>query len=122
MTRNTQADGVDDSRTQITANKPAAASTTVTSTTYVAPTTTATNYAFNPVDDNSVTFNLPFSTYFNGTAYTSISVGTNSYATFGGASTAYSSLGAGNPPYDKIMVDAADRGSTGIYFTFSGYS
>lgn len=121
MTRNTQGDGIDDTSTAITATKPATGPT-VTSTSYIAPTTTAINNTFSPVDDNNTQKTLPFTTYFNGTAYSSIYVGTNSYVTFGGGSNAYSSLSASNPAFDKIMVDAADRGSTGFYFTSNASS
>ena len=92
---------------------------------YVAPTTTAVNtttLSSGSVDDGYYSFTLPFTTYFNGTAYSTIHVGTNSYVTFGTGSTVYSSLGASNPAYDKIMVDAADRGSTGVYWTSSSSS
>lgn len=112
---------VDDARTQITLTAPAA-STTVTSTSYIAPTTTARNTTFSSVDDSFFQISLPFATTFNGTAYNSIYVGTNSYVTFGGGSTAYSGLSSSNPGFDKIMVDAADRGSPGFYFTSTASS
>lgn len=39
----------------------------------------------------------------------SIYIGSNGYVLFGGSSSAYSSLSASNPAFDKIMIDAADR-------------
>ena len=128
-TANSTNNNQDDARTQITLTASGGGgggggggSTTVTSTTYIAPTTAAVNNSFSSIDDSSLTFNLPFNTSFNGTAYSQIHVGTNSYVTFGGASSAFSGLGASNPAFDKIMVDAADRGSTGVYWTSSASS
>lgn len=124
-TANSTNNNVDDARTAITLTASGGGgggSTTVTSTTYIAPTTAAVNNSFPSIDDNSLTFNLPFNTSFNGTAYSQIHVGTNSYITFGGASSAFSGLSASNPAFNKIMVDAADRGSTGVYWTSSASS
>lgn len=103
----------------------AASSTGATQISYVAPTTAAINVTTGSgtiPDDGFFTLNLPFNTFFNGTSYSQIFIGTNSYATFGGGSGAFSGLSASNPAFNKIMVDAADRGSTGIYFTSSASS
>jgi hypothetical protein len=92
---------------------------------YVAPTTNAVNlttYTSGSVDDGFFSIGLPFTTYFNGTAYNTIHIGSNSYATFGAGSTQYSGLSASNPPNDKIMIDALDRGSAGIYTTATASS
>jgi hypothetical protein len=67
-------------------------------------------------DDGYWTLSLPFDAEFQGTQYSSIHVGTNSYITFGGGSTLYSSLGAATPGYNKIMIGAGDRASISMYF------
>ncbi|MBM3911349.1 MAG: hypothetical protein FJ356_06840 [Thaumarchaeota archaeon] len=103
----------------------AAPSTGATSISYIAPTTNAINVTTGSgtiPDDGFFTLNLPFNTFFNGTSYSQIFIGTNSYATFGGGSGAYSGLSASNPAFNKIMIAAADRGSTGIYYTSSSSS
>jgi hypothetical protein len=95
------------------------------STTYVPVTTTAVNVTTRTAgtaDDGWFTLNLPFTTYFNGVGYNEIHIGTNSYATFGGGSAQFGSLGPSNPAFPKIMVNAGDRGSTGIYYTSSASS
>ncbi len=68
------------------------------------------------VDDGYYTLNLPFAVTFNGTSYTTMYVGTNSYVTFGGPSTVYSGLSATNPALNKIVVNAADRSSNSVWF------
>lgn len=103
----------------------AASSTGATQISYVAPTTAAINVTTGSgtiPDDGFFTLNLPFNTFFNGTSYSQIFIGTNSYATFGGGSGAFSGLSASNPAFNKIMIAAADRGSTGVYFTSSASS
>jgi hypothetical protein len=108
-----------------TGTRVAASSTGAVSIAYVAPTTNAVNVTTGSgtiPDDGFFTLNLPFNTFFNGTSYSQIHIGTNSYATFGGGSGAFSGLSASNPAFNKIMVDAADRGSTGIYYTSSASS
>ena len=105
-----------------TGTRVAASSTGATSIAYVAPTTNAINVTTGSgtiPDDGFFTLNLPFTTWFNGTAYTQIFIGTNSYATFGGGSGAFSNLSATNPAFNKIMVAAGDCGSTGVFFTSS---
>jgi len=104
----------------------AGSTTGATQITYVAPTTNAVNVTTGSggtiPDDGWFTLNLPFTTWFNGTAYSQIHIGTNSYATFGGGSGNFSGLSASNPAFNKIMVGAGDCGSTGIYFTSSASS
>ena len=71
-------------------------------------------------DDGYWSLTLPFSINFNGTAYTTIGVGTNSYITFGGGSSVYSSLGAANPALPKIMISSGDVSCQRIYYGVSG--
>jgi len=66
-------------------------------------------------DDAHVTIALPFTITFAGNTYTSVSVGSNGYLTFGGSSDAYASLGAANPPLPAIHVCAADRSFQRVY-------
>lgn len=68
------------------------------------------------VDDGYYTFTLPFAVSFNGASYTTVHIGTNSYVTFGGATTVYSSLSAANPPLNKIMINSADRSSNSVWY------
>lgn len=99
---------------------------TVTSTSYVPLGNIGTQYTSassnftGGIDDGYWTFTLPFATKFNGTNYTTMYVGTNSYITFGAGSTQFSSLGAANPPNNKVMVYAGDRGSNSVYFYSTG--
>jgi len=72
------------------------------------------------VDDGYFTITLPFATKFNGVYYSTVYIGTNSYATFGGGSSAYLSLSGTIPAFDKVMVYAADRGSNSVYFYSTG--
>jgi hypothetical protein len=60
-------------------------------------------------DDSNITFNLPFSFTINNTSYTTNSIGSNTYITWGGGSNAYSGLSASNPPFNKLMLGAADN-------------
>lgn len=60
-------------------------------------------------DDGFSTITLPFTFYFNGTGYTTFYPSSNTYITFGAGSANYSSVGPSNPPYDKIMIAAADN-------------
>jgi hypothetical protein len=53
---------------------------------------------------------------FNGTNYTQVYVGTNSYLTFGAGSNGGNGLGVTNPPNPKIMINAADRRGNRIYY------
>lgn len=60
-------------------------------------------------DDNFVNIPIPFPVNFLGSTYTSVYVGSNSYATFGMGSTVYSSISGANPPHPGIHVGAADN-------------
>jgi hypothetical protein len=60
-------------------------------------------------DDANFGLTLPFTFYFNGTAYTTVYVGSNAYITFGSGSSNYSGLSASNPAIDKIMMNSGDR-------------
>jgi len=61
------------------------------------------------VDDSFLTIALPFTFYLAGTGYTTTYQSSNSYLTFGTGSAVYSGLGAGTPPYPKLMFGAADN-------------
>ncbi len=71
-------------------------------------------------DDGYWTVPLPFSVTFCGTTYNTIYVGTNTYITFGGGSTAYSQLTGTNPPFPKIMISCADNSCQRIYYGVEG--
>lgn len=62
---------------------------------------------------------IPFSFFLSGADFgksaQSIFVCSNSFITFGSPSTAYSNLGAANPPYPKLLVAAGDRSYNGLY-------
>jgi len=73
-------------------------------------------------DDGYWTLTLPFNISFNGTTYGEIYVGTNSYITFGGGSSAYSGLGFNNPAVQKIMISAADNSCQRVYYGIEGSS
>lgn len=78
--------------------------------------TTASSNFTGGQDDGYWTFTTPYTFTYNGTAYNTIYVGTNSYVTFGGSSTAFSGLSASNPAFNKVMVYAADRSSNSVYW------
>jgi hypothetical protein len=59
-------------------------------------------------DDANISVTIPTFT-INSTNYTTVFVGSNTYLTFGSGSTAYSSLSATNPPFNKIHIGAADN-------------
>ena len=69
------------------------------------------------VDDGYYTINLPFPVNFNGTMYSTIYVGTNSYVTFGGGTTVYTSFSGSNPAFDKILVNSGDRSSNSVWYS-----
>lgn len=60
-------------------------------------------------DDTYVNIILPFSVNFLGTTYSNVCIGSNSYATFGTGSGAYSSISGSNPPIPGIHISAADN-------------
>lgn len=72
------------------------------------------------IDDGYWQFNLPFTLRYNGTDYTSIYVGTNSYVTLGGGSNAFSNFSATNPAFNKVLIYAGDRGSNSVYWYWGG--
>jgi hypothetical protein len=73
-------------------------------------------------DDGFWTLSLPFNITYNGTSYSSIFIGTNSYITFGGGSSEYINLSAFNPALQKIMISAADNSAQRIYYGTVGSS
>lgn len=133
MTSSTTQNGQDDARTALTATKPVASSPTASSIGYVPLGNLGTQYTPSSAANTSVgyagftgsqddgywTFNLPFTVRYNGSDYTTIYVGTNSYITFGSGSTAYSSLSATNPASNKVLVYAADRSSNSVYWYYN---
>ena len=57
----------------------------------------------------NLSWSMPeFPISFNETTYNEVHVGSNSYLTFGGGSTAYSSLGASNPGFPSVHICAGD--------------
>ena len=73
-------------------------------------------------DDGFWTLPLPFNITYNGTNYSAVYIGTNSYITFGAGSAQYSSLSESNPALPKIMITAADNSAQRIYFGTVGSS
>jgi hypothetical protein len=71
-------------------------------------------------DDASVAVPLPFTWTFNGTGYTTAYFGSNLYITFGTGSSNFSGLSTSNPPYNKIMFNAADRSFQRVAYLTSG--
>ena len=75
------------------------------------------------VDDNFVSAPFLFNFVFNNITTTSAKVGSNLYITFVTGSSAYSGLSASNPPYNKIMFNAADRGYQRVaYISTANYT
>jgi hypothetical protein len=66
-------------------------------------------------DDGFWTLSLPFNITYNGTSYSSVFIGTNSYITFSAGSVQYSALSESNPALPKIMITAADNSAQRIY-------
>jgi hypothetical protein len=74
------------------------------------------------VDDAAVSTTIP-TFYFNGTAYTTAYIGSNTYITFGGGSSNYSGLSSVTPALDKIMMQAADNSYQRVaYKTSANYT
>jgi len=71
-------------------------------------------------DDGFWLLNLPFNVTYLSVDYNSIYIGTNSYLTFGGGSTAFSGLSGSNPFRPKIMIGAADNSVQRIYHGVEG--
>jgi len=60
-------------------------------------------------DDASKEISFGFNTTFNGTAYPSVYIGSNTYLTFGSGSSLYSSLSANRPAIPGVHVCSADN-------------
>jgi len=71
------------------------------------------------VDDNFVNANIPSFT-INSTSYTTVSIGSNTYLTFGGGSSAWSGLSSSNPALNKIHMGAADNSYQRVSTVSSG--
>ena len=71
-------------------------------------------------DDGYWTVALPFNITYQGTSYSSVYIGTNSYITFGSGANNYSGLGPAVPSYPKIMIGSADNSGTSIWKGQSG--
>ncbi len=61
------------------------------------------------VDDGYSSVPLPFSVKMFGNSYSTVYICSNSYITFGGGTSAYSSLSATNPAYNKLFFGASDN-------------
>jgi hypothetical protein len=71
-------------------------------------------------DDASAVITIPFAFSFGNTNYGmgangGVSIGSNGYITFGGASTAYSGLGPANPPFRSVHVGSTDSSWSALY-------
>jgi len=67
-------------------------------------------YSGGSIDDTFLSFNIAiFPFWIAGDGYSSRHIGSNSYITFTSGSTQYANLSAANPPYPKIMIQAADN-------------
>lgn len=73
-------------------------------------------------DDGYWTVPLPFDITYLGQTYSTVYIGTNTYITFGGGSSAYAQLSPSEPPYPKIMISAADNKAFQIYQGIEGTS
>jgi hypothetical protein len=76
-----------------------------------------TNVLNSSQDDHTTQFTWQNSLifYIAGTQYSSVYIGSNSYATFGGGSTQYSGLSASSPSFPKIFVGGADNSYQRLY-------
>lgn len=68
-------------------------------------------------DDTYVAITLPFAVNFIGTNYTTLCIGSNSYATFGTGSAAYSNISGSSPPLPGIHISAADNSYQRVWYT-----
>lgn len=84
--------------------------------------TSSTSPSVGSNDDGYWILNLPFSILFNGSSYSTIYVGTNSYVTFGGGSSTYSSISFSNPALNKILISARDNSCQRLYYGTEGIS
>lgn len=71
------------------------------------------------LDDAYWTVSLPFGISYLGTTYNTVNVVSNSFVTFGGASTAFF-LGASAPLIRKIFISAGDRSCDAVYGGVTG--
>lgn len=60
-------------------------------------------------DDTSLSFTSTFNFTINNTNYSTHYIGSNTYITWGGGSSAYGSFSSTNPPYNKLFLGAADN-------------
>jgi hypothetical protein len=84
--------------------------------------TSATTPTIGSNDDGYWTLTLPFNITYNGTSYSSVYIGTNSYITFGSGSSEYINMSASVPNLPKIMISAADNSAQRIYYGTVGSS
>jgi hypothetical protein len=73
-------------------------------------------------DDGFWTLTLPFNVEFIGLTTNIIYPGTNTYITFGGGSSNFSSLSFSNPALRKIMISSADNSCQRLYYGTEGSS
>ena len=73
-------------------------------------------------DDGYWTLTLPFNIQFIGLTTNIVYPGTNTYITFGGGSTNYSSLSFSNPVFRKIMMSCGDNSCQRLYYGTEGSS
>lgn len=73
-------------------------------------------------DDGFWTLTLPFNVEFIGLTTNIVYPGTNTYITFGGGSSAFSSLSFSNPALRKIMISCADNSCQRLYYGTEGSS
>jgi hypothetical protein len=73
-------------------------------------------------DDGYFTVNIPWNILYNGSTYSQVFVGTNTYLTFGSGSTVYSGISASNPALNKICVSSNDNSIQRIYTDTQGVS
>ena len=71
-------------------------------------------------DDGFWLVPLPFNVNYLNTSYSEVYIGTNTYITFGGGSSAYNGLDATNPAFPKIMISCADNSCQRIYYGTEG--
>ena len=73
-------------------------------------------------DDGYWQFSIPWNVSYNGTNYSTVYVGTNSYITFGSGYRIYSGLSVSNPGVNKIMISATDNSCQRVYYGLEGSS
>lgn len=70
------------------------------------------------MDDDYVRIPAGFNIGFNGTNYTSVYLGSNTYYTFGAGDSEYSGLGADVPPLPGVHVCSSDNSYQRVYYRF----